>query len=65
MNNGVNRVCRAEMCPDCRVQMAPAYVMRQLGEYHQGVCQRCGKKYIVAPQIYTMKGKEIKDRGLV
>lgn len=55
MSAGIDQICHARLCADCRVQMVPHYLMLQVKDYTPGVCDRCGKSRLVSVQRYMRK----------
>lgn len=66
MNNGINQIGKARLCPTCQLEMNEEYVMRCLGDMHRASCERCGKESAVTMNyLYTMKGRVKRQRGLI
>ena len=66
MKSGINPICEARLCVRFQTAMAPAYVMRCIGNQRQDLCDRCGKVRPVTMAFkYTMKGKVKERKGLL
>jgi len=65
MKKGINCCPVARLCSDCATDMEETiYLVRDRGDAKKAPCERCGKIAMASRVQYTMKGAEMKRRGL-
>ena len=55
IDKGINKICRARLCPMCQTDMEEEYVLRCMQRMRNDLhCERCGRVSVTMSYLYTM-----------